>query len=293
MALVEGKTSRGVSVTTVLAIVALGVCGVLIYLVSQVRDQQAAQAREFEERSAQLERRLELIDQRLAAADAGLAELQSELQVTRRHVGLTETELKRAHTLAQQLKREQEKQVQALSAEIAQKAATEQVTTLEKEADNRFQGVSQDITEVRQEVRSSRQELEKTREELARMGVVVNDQGKMIATSASGLEELRRRTEREYVSFDARKKKRLSVAGIGIELRKADVKNHYADLKLYVDDVSMDKKKIYVNTPLTFYAGQQRIGYELVINRVEKDQIVGYLSLPQEKMAQGPPNLRR
>lgn len=297
MTLLEQKPSRNISAGTILGIVAVVMCVVLIYLVNQLDKQQTAQAKQFEDRLAEVGRTLELIDKRLERSDGQLASLQSEIKVTQQHVGVTDNELRRARALAQQLKQEQERYVQNLSSEIARKAGADQVATLEKQADNKFQGISKEITDVKDTIQSGRQELEKTRQELAnelaKLGVVVTEQGKMIATNATGLDELRRRGEREYFTFDVRKKQRVNLAGIAIELRKADLKKHYADLKLFVDDVAMNKDKVYVNNPLTFYVGQQRISYELVVNQVNKDQVVGYLSVPREKIAQGPTNLRR
>lgn len=80
----------------------------------------------------------------------------------------------------------------------------------------------------------------------------------------------------------------MSVAGITIELRKADRKKHRADLRLFYDDKRVEKKKVYTNTPLIFYVGRDKIQYELVINQVKKDQIAGYISVPKGKLPSSP-----
>jgi len=73
----------------------------------------------------------------------------------------------------------------------------------------------------------------------------------------------------------------MTVAGISLELRKADVKKQYADFRLYIDDRVMEQKQVYVNRPVTFYAGRNRMLYEVVINEVRKDQMLGYVSTPK------------
>ncbi len=266
------------AVALILAAVSLG----LLYLVFQ---EQKAEA----QRSLEVANALQVIDQRLDGADSRIAATASELKVLSDHVGLTETELKRAKALAEQLKTEQQHNVQALNQKIEAKADTTQVENLKQQANTKIKGVSDDLEQVKQDVTSNQTELQKAVQDLARLGVKVTEQGNMIATSAQGLEELRRRGEKDYATFDVRKKQRLSVGGVGVELRKADTKKQYADLRLYVDDRRMDNNKIYVNRPITFYAGRGRIPYELVINQVKKDEIVGYISVPKGKLPAGGP----
>ncbi len=132
-------------------------------------------------------------------------------------------------------------------------------------------------------MQASRQELEKTGEELSALELHVTEQGKLVATNADVLEELRRRGERDYLSFDGGKYQKIDVGGIVLQLRKANHKKHYADVRLFYDDKQFDRKKVYTNTPLVFYVGKDTIQYELVINEVSKNHIAGYISLPQGK----------
>lgn len=280
-----------VTVLTILSIVALALGGVLTYYLGQLSQQQSVYAQAFEDQSAAVNRSLEVIEKRLDGNGGQIASLRSRLEVTMQRVGMTQNDLKRARALAEQLKEEQARNVEALSKEIAQKAGTEQVASLEEEADKKFQGVNEEISGVKEEVKSNERQLTKTVEKLAKLGVRVTEQGNVIATTATGLEELRRRGERDYVTFDLRKKQRTQVAGIALELRKTDDKKRRADLRIYVDDIKMERKKIYVNTPINFYIGSQRIGYELVINEVNKNRIIGYVSLPKGKLPQGRPSL--
>jgi hypothetical protein len=107
--------------------------------------------------------------------------------------------------------------------------------------------------------------------------------GKIGRTNAEALEELRRRGKRDYLPFDAGKYQKIDAGGIVLQLRKADYKKHYADVRLFYDDKQFDRKKVYTNTPLIFYVGKDTIQYELVINEVSKNHITDYISLPQGK----------
>jgi len=278
----------GSALPTILGVVALLLGGVILFFLITWNEQRKDEAAKTQARLAAIDQNLELITRRLEQGDRKVAGLQSETQVMQEHMGLTEAELKRAQALARQLQQEQARNVNVLSRQIAAKADAEKVDTLKQEADTKIAGVSNDVTQVREEVRSGQEELNKTKAELARIGVLVTEQGSMIATNSSGLDELRKRGERDYLTFNIRKKQRTNLAGIGLELRKADVKKQYVDFKLFVDDRAMDHKQIYVNKPVTFYAGRNRALYEVVVNEVRKDEMVGYVSTPKVVAAAAP-----
>jgi len=277
-----------------LAAVAILLAGVLFFMLNQLQETQAAQEQKTQEELKQVQGVLSVIDKRLSQIDGNIASVQSETSVLQEHIGMNEAEVKKAKALAQQFKAEQERQVQALNQNIAAKADAGVVENLQQESQAKFQGVSKDITEVKEEVKAGREELATTKAELSKLGVLVTEQGGMIATNSGGLAELRRRGERDYLSFDIRKKQRNPVGEIRIELKKADVKKGYADLKLYVDDRAQDYNKVYINKPLNLYVGRDKVPYEIVVNEVRKDQILGYAALPKGATpAQGSPALQK
>ncbi len=276
-----------VDLVTVLSIAALALGAVLGYFLWQ----QSVQAQAFQDQMEVVGQTLELVVRRLDGNGDQLASLQSRQEVTMERVGLTQRDLKRAQELAVQLKEEQARSVVALTEEIALKADTQQVADLQAESGQRFEGVNEEISTVKESVASNQKELTETLAQLTALGVRVTEQGSMIATTSDGLDELIRRGEREYVTFDFLKKRRAQVGAISVELRKADTKRQRADIHIFVDDRKMERKNINVNTPVNFYVGSEKIHYELVINQVLKDQIKGYVSVPKGKLPPGTPSL--
>ena len=57
-----------------------------------------------------------------------------------------------------------------------------------------------------------------------------------------------------------------------IELRGASAKKHQFTVALYVDDTRLEKKNRSVNEPL-FYSGDSRTPLELVVNKVNNNNI--------------------
>ena len=210
-------------------------------------------------------------------------------------VGVTRTELGRARALADRLKEEQDRNVEALTLEIERKASLEEVVDLERESGQRFEDVDQEITTVKGDVQSTRQDLLDTMAELSSLGVEVNEQGQMVATNMTGVEELRRRGERDFAIVDLSKNVRTRVAGIILELRDTDGGDAPdADIRIYADDTGVERNDIPQNTPVNFYVGTERIPYELVLNEItnKPDWVRGYISVPKGSLPEGAPQLR-
>jgi hypothetical protein len=114
---------------------------------------------------------------------------------------------------------------------------------------------------------------------------VKNALSDQIARNSSELAQLRLKGERNFVEFDIRKKKNelQRVGDIRIELRDADEKKKKYTIRVQVDDSMLEKKDKLVNEPVQFLVGKEQSRYEIVVNKVEKDRIVGYLATPKDK----------
>lgn len=279
-----GARSPLTFITLGIAVVGLLLGLGLAYYLYQAWTVQAAIQAEISKISGQIDNLIETTDmvaQRLETDQQRLDSMTTDLDVLGNKLGVTTRDLERARAEASRLRQEQQKNVATLNEQIQAKADALRVSSLAQETDTKFDAVNEQINTVQEDVTASRAEIEKTWQELKSLGLQLTDQGNLIATNSSGLDELRKRGERDYTEFNARKKQKLGVSGIVVELRNADQKRQRADLKLYYDDRTVEQKKVYTNNPLTFYVGRERILYEFVINEVRKDQILGYISTPR------------
>lgn len=102
-----------------------------------------------------------------------------------------------------------------------------------------------------------------------------------IARTHDELVALEQRGERNYVEFDITKAKHFQKEGpLMVSLRKADPKHKRYDLALIVDDNQLSKKNINLYEPV-WVSGADREQVQLVVNRVDKDHIHGYVSAPK------------
>lgn len=109
-----------------------------------------------------------------------------------------------------------------------------------------------------------------------------------IARTNEELQQLQRRGERQYFSFDLLKSKQFQrVGSLALSLRKVDTKRHSYQIRLRVDDQEMEKKNILLFEPVWISSEASRQPVQLVVNDISKDRIRGYISEPRQSSPAG------
>jgi len=216
-----------------------------------------------------------------SASRRNLEKLREELEDAQRAAALAAGQakaeaLRHAEELAKRLEAEQRRQQQQVAGEI--NAVREAAST----AHAKIADVSTEVSNVRNEIASTKSELEKTIAELKSVRGDLGVQSGLIATNAKELAALKALGDRNYIEFDIKKSKQMQRVGdISIRLTKVDTKRNKFTLELIADDKKVEKKDRTINEPLQFYVSRARQPYELVVNEVRKDEVVGYLSIPK------------
>ena len=223
---------------------------------------------------------------RMEQSEGRTAELQGQFAVTKDRLGMTEGELRRAQQIATQLTQQQKEAAAALSnhgATIGQ-LQQEQVATK-----GSVGSLSSDVGGVKADVKSTKEELAATKSQLQRVIGDLGVQSDLVAHNRTELAELKRLGTRDYVEFDLNKKKgRQRIGTVQLELKKTDVKKQKYTVNLVVDDKTIEKKDKTVFEPVQFYQEGYTGPTEIVVNQVQKDRIVGYVSVPKTKEARAP-----
>lgn len=201
---------------------------------------------------------------RQAAMAVGQAKTDAESKVTEINKRIVEEQKKAAAAQA------------ALRTEIGE-VKKETVTTQEKIA-----AVNTEVGAVKEEVKGAKTEIDKTIADLKRVTGDLGVQSGLIATNAKELASLRSLGERNYFEFNLGKTKQpVKVGDVAMVLKKTDQKRNRYTVEVYADDKKTEKKDKTINEPVQFYTSKARQPYELVVNEVKKDVIVGYLSTPK------------
>jgi chromosome segregation ATPase len=186
----------------------------------------------------------------------------------------------RAEQLAKQIQEEQAKVQQRVSSEISE------VKSAAAAANTKIADVSTDVTGVKSKLSQTDAELQKTIADLKTTRGDLGVQSGLIATNATQLDALKRLGERNYFEFKLGKtKQRQRVGDITLLLKKTDVKKNKYTVEVMADDKLTEKKDRNINEPVQFYTAKAKQPYELVVNSVAKDLIVGYLATPKEQSA--------
>jgi len=196
--------------------------------------------------------------------------------------------IRRARTEAQ-------KQGEELSARLAQQQQQvsgeldqlkNDATTATSKISDKITEVSTDVDAVKQNVASTRSDLDKTGADLKR---VMGDMGVMsglIATNSKDLDALRALGERNYFEFDLTKAQGMKKIGdVTLTLKKSDPKRNRFTVDVMADDKHVEKKDKTMNEPVQLYVSGNMQPYEIVVNQVKKDEVVGYLATPKVKVA--------
>jgi chromosome segregation ATPase len=201
-----------------------------------------------------------------------------------------------ARTLSSQAKAEAQahmdqvaRQIQAEEAKVQQQVSSEisEVKSSANTANAKIADVSTDVGGVKTQVTATQAELQKTIADLKSTRGDLGVQSGLIATNGQELQALRRLGERNYFEFKlAKTKAPQRVGDITLLLKKTDPKKNTYTIDVMADDNKTEKKDKNVNEPLQFYSSKsQHQPYEIVVNKVQKDLIVGYLSTPKVEAA--------
>lgn len=183
----------------------------------------------------------------------------------------------------EQAQETQAKQVSGLTAEVSNVKDAETSTQRSVgDVQTKVGEVNTKLSSVQTQATATQQQLEKT---VADLKTTVGDlgvQSGLIATNGKELSALRQLGERNYTDFKvARAKKPEKVGDVQILLISTDPKKNRYTIKLTADDKTLDKKDKELNEPVQFYLSRASQPYELVVNQISKDLIVGYVSAPK------------
>jgi len=224
----------------------------------------------------------------IQTARRNLSALRDELETARRQASMAAGQAKaEAQRHAEELaKRLADEQTKLDKAQTQIKTDLAQVGQVASSTSTKLGEVSTDVTNVKSEVASTKTELETTIADLKRARGDLDNTSSLVATNGKELSALKALGERNYTEFTITKSKEAKKVGdVMVMLKKTDPKKNKFTIELIADDKSVEKKDRAVNEPLQFYVAKARQPYELVVNEVRKDAIVGYLSAPKVQQA--------
>jgi DNA repair exonuclease SbcCD ATPase subunit len=266
------------------AIIVLFVANIYLYVqINNLRTDLASAQDALKTQSAQLGSLRESSSVSAAAQAQHVEALKQDLEATRAQARTMSSQAKaealaHADQLTKQIEAEQAKMQAQTAAEIGN------VKQAADTANSKIADVSTDVGTVKTNLASTNADLQKTIADLKSTRGDLGVQSGLIATNATDLAALRKLGERNYFEFKIgkpKKKEFTKVSDIQIRLADADPKKNRFTLDVMADDKVTQKKDKSINEPLQFYTGRATQPYEIVINQVQKNVVVGYLATPK------------
>lgn len=151
--------------------------------------------------------------------------------------------------------------------------------------DKKYAQLQAQLAEQQKQLKETQEEVAKDRSELeGTINSTRDDLNGSIAKTHEDLVALAKRGERSYFEFDLSKAKQFQRVGpLTISLRKADTKHKSYDLAMIVDDNELQKKKVNLYEPIWIHTENDSQPVQIVVNRIDKDFVHGYISAPKYK----------
>jgi hypothetical protein len=202
---------------------------------------------------------------RLAATEKSNTDLQGDLKVVTDKLKITQGQLKKSRMEAEEKNTQTTELVKNLDTSVHTELATKASSDDVKTVDTKVAKVSTDLDKTVSDLNMARSEL-----------------GTLIARNHDEIDVLRRQGERDYIEFTiAGKNQPQKVGNVTVVLKGVNEKRNRSNIVYTVEDKSYESKNANINSPLFFYLSGTHQPEELVINKVGKNTISGYLSVPK------------
>ncbi len=232
---------------------------------------------ESESRLDQMKRTLENSGEQIRTLEEGAAKSGSRIQSQGK-------ELSQYRGLFQGLKSDQEQQTQGLKSLATNKADREDVTKLQGENEGirkenagirkQVGQVSAGLTDLKEVTGVNRAGLANSKRRLDRLD-------RDLDATSDRLSRLSRSLERERIEFELQEKGGfIKVLDVHLNLRDANARKQRYDLDIYVGRKRIRKQHKYANEPVYFFVEGVDKPYEVVITRIVRNQVAGYLTVP-------------
>ncbi len=151
--------------------------------------------------------------------------------------------------------------------------------------DKRYKQLQAQLEEQQKQLKETQDQVAKNRADLeGSLNSTRDELNGSIAKTHEELVALAKRGERSYFEFDLTKSKQFQRVGpLTLSLRKADTKRKSFDLQMIVDDNRLTKKSVNLYEPIWIHTENESQPVQVVVNRIEKNLVHGYVSAPKYK----------
>jgi len=263
----ENRTSPAWQLPAIvlLALIALGSLGFAWSNSAKLDATKQAVADQLKAAQTTYQQDMSTFKDRLTADEKTNTDLQGDLKVVTDKLKITQGQLRKARQDAEAQSAQITETVKTLDTSVHTELATKATSDDVKTVDTKVTTVSADLDKTKNDLNMARSEL-----------------GTLIARNHDEIDVLRRQGERDYIEFTITGKNQpQKVGNATIELKGVNEKKNRSNIVYTVEDKKYEAKNANINAPIFFYQSGTHLPEEIVINKVGKNTISGYLSVPK------------
>ena len=226
------------------------------------------------------------VSENLQASGEKIDGLQKEMEQSGSRISTHGQKLKQHQgTLSQHqglysdLKSEQQQQSRELEAISMKKADRSQLEELQGQTEgikNEVALVNSGLADVREASSANRASIGRAEEKISSLDQGLNDTKSHLSRVAESL-------KRDRYDFELHEKAGyVKVREVSLRLKDVDLKRQRYDLDLVVNGRWIRKRHQNAHEPVSFYVKGVDKTYEVVITKIDKRQVAGYLSVPKD-----------
>jgi hypothetical protein len=221
----------------------------------------------------------------LEESQAEIMNLNEGLESSKSQLASQNRAINQYKTLYSGLKNEQEQQTVEIEAITLEKADRTEVNALKNETTQLQEQVMQTegkVTEVSQKADQNSTQIAQSQAQIEENQTQLASVQESVSFNSQEIAGVKRSLERDYYNFELQEKGGyMKVFDVSLSLKDTDWKRRQFDMYLLADGKVMQKKDHSINEPIQFYIAGQKKPYEVVVTRVDKKMVVGYLSVPK------------
>ena len=277
----EAPSGKHNSHTLLLAVLLVGTVSVLAYFLYQAQTS-------IDHLSAELTANrddLATVSQTLDESNVQISEPNKGLDASKQKLTSQSRELNRYKGLYTEVKTDQEQQTRELQAINLRKAEQEEVDELKQQA-SELKGetsqIKEKLTEANSNIATLDQKTNENKGQIDQNRDAVAEVRTAAEANSAEIAGVKKSLEREYFNFELHEKGGyMKVFEVSLSLKDTDFKKRQYDLYVLADGKVIQKKDQSINEPIHFYVDGKKKPYEVVVTRVDKKLVVGYLSVPK------------
>lgn len=274
----SNQNSNALFITGLLIVAALSVLGYFLYQAQKNIDSLSTELNESRSQLSEVQTNLEESRNQLGSLTDELGESNQKIVSQDRKI----SEYKNLYEGLKTNQEDQNREIQALNVQKANQSEVDGLKTETSQLREDTSQLSQGLEETRTNVASLEQKTDVNQGQIDQNRSQLELVRSSVDTNTGEIGEIKKSLEREYYNFELQEDGGyMKVLNVSLSLKDTDIKKRQFDLYLLADGKVIRKKDHPINTPILFYVEGKKKPYEVVVTRVDKKLVVGYLSVPK------------